>query len=257
MKMVKICALIVDDDVVSCNVLHKMISDFSPIIKVLGVANSCETAIHLINTHKPDVVFLDIEMADGNAFTLLESVDYRSFDVIFITSYEKYAITAFKFSAVDYLLKPVKLDDLQIAIAKLISPQGKNNQIIKQDALIHNLKNPNNNPNKIIIPTSDKYLIVSPDEIIRCQADNYYTRIFFTDGTSTIVSKTLKEYVSLLEEVGFIRVHNSHLINTKWIRSFIKTDGGFLIMSDNTEIPFSRRRKSSVITSLSQMFSGI
>lgn len=254
MNLSLINAIIIEDDSVSCQILSKIISEQFPNIQLIDSAGSCEKAISIINHKKPDLVFLDVEIEGGNAFSILDSVKYHEFEVIFVTSYEKYAIKAFKCSAVDYLLKPVQIEELQKALAKLQKPQKAENYKIRQDALAQNFKNPQQNPKKIIIPTSDKYLIVSPDEILRCQSDNYYTRIFFTDGTSTIVSKTLKEYELLLEDIGFIRVHNSHLVNSKNIRSYVITDGGFLIMSDNTEIPFSRRKKSSVLTLINQMF---
>ncbi len=246
-------AIIVEDEQVAYQVLKKILEDNFPDIKVIGHGASCTEGIDLIKAANPDIVFLDIQMQDGSGFTLLEAFDKIEFGVIFVTSFDNYAINAIKWSALDYILKPVKADDLKEAINKYKKSKGILESAPRHAALLENIKTHKKNPQKIVLPTNEEYHIVSPDDIIRCQSDNYYTNIFLSNGKIVLVSKTLKEYEQLLSDSGFVRTHNSHLINVKYIKTFVRLEGGYIVMSDNKIIPVSRRKKGIVLDMISQM----
>lgn len=236
--------LLIDDEE---NVRHRirdMILDNFPKITIVGEAGSVRSGIEAIETLKPELVLLDIQMDDGNAFNLLEKVSSRSFKVIFITAWEEYAIRAIKFSALDYLLKPVSVDDLGEAFDKA------EKQIfaeLKQQlaSLQNNLQSPKNKT--IVLRSSDKIYLLEVNTIIRCEADRCYTTFFVTGGKQHVVSQPMKEFEDILGEHGFMRVHKSHLINMAQIESFDKSEGGFVIMKDQTGIPVSRRKKMELL----------
>ncbi len=245
--------VIIEDEQVAFQLLKRIIENNFPELEVVGNADSCNTGIELIKSVRPDIVFLDIQMQDGSGFTLLEAFDNIDFGIIFVTSFDKYAINAIKFSALDYILKPVKPDDLKDAIKRYKKSNNIADNAARHSALMENIKTPKKHPQKIVLPTNEEYFIVSPDDIIRCQSDNYYTNIFLTNGKTVLVSKTLKEYETLLSDSGFLRTHNSHLINIKYIRTFVRLDGGYIVMTDNKIIPVSRRKKGIVIDLINNM----
>jgi two-component system, LytTR family, response regulator len=245
--------VIIEDEQVAFQLLKKIIETNFPELEIVGNADSCNTGIELIKSVKPDIVFLDIQMHDGSGFTLLEAFDNIDFGIIFVTSFDKYAINAIKFSALDYILKPVKPDDLRDAIKRYKKSNNIAESTVRHSALLENIKTPKKHPQKIVLPTNEEYFIVSPDDIIRCQSDNYYTNIFLTNGKTVLVSKTLKEYENLLADSGFLRTHNSHLINVKYIRTFVRLEGGYIVMTDNKIIPVSRRKKGIVIDLINNM----
>lgn len=243
--------LIVEDDLISFEIIKRMIQNNFSEIEIVGHATTCKSGIELTKKHKPDLLFLDIQMEDGTGFTLLEAFDEIDFQVIFVTSYNQYAINAIKCSALDYILKPITLADLKSAIRKYKQLETKISRSLKHSTLIQNIKEDKKVPKKIVIPTADQYLIVSPEEIVRLQSEGYFTNVHLTNGKSVLVSKTLKEYEQLLKGTGFVRVHNSHLININFIKSYLKTNGGEILMEDETIIPISRRRKSKFMDELS------
>jgi len=200
-----------------------------------------------INSLKPDVIFLDIQMPDGSGFTLLEKLKDIDFDIIFTTAFDQYAIRAIKYSALDYLLKPISPDDLVAAVEKVRQRKlgTKINQNIK--VLLENINKPEKESPKIILSTSDKIHVVEISNITRCESDNYYTRFYFKEGDPILISKTLKENEELLKEHNFIRPHKSHLININYIKAFLRIDNGYIQMTDNSKIPVSRRKKEMII----------
>ena len=206
-----------------------------------------KTGKSAILKHNPDIVFLDIQMPDGSGFKLLESFEQIDFDVIFTTAYDQFAIKAIKFSALDYLLKPIFPEDLVEAVKKAEkkrSGQGSKESI---EVLLQHMKKPETDNPKIVLATSEKINVVNIKDIIRCASDNYYTFFYFTDGTRLLISKTLKENEELLSEHNFIRPHKSHLINIMYIKGFLKQDGGYVMMSDGSKVPVSRRKKEKII----------
>jgi len=243
-------AVIIDDDRVSLIMLRKMILDNFGGIDIIGEAYSADQGIQLIKRIKPELVFLDIEMPHKSGFDMLDAFDTIDFEIIFITSHDEYAIKAIKISALDYILKPIKADELKAAINKFLKNHNSKNQALRHNVLKNELKNETSNPLSIVLPTSREFHITSPNDIIRCQSDSYYTNVFTLKGEKIMVSRTLKEFEGILSESGFIRVHNSHLVNTLHVKSFHKSEGGYLIMSDNEKIPVSRRKKENILSYL-------
>jgi two-component system LytT family response regulator len=217
-----------------------MLSEFCEGVEVIGSANSAEEGVKLIDSAKPDLVFLDIEMPHHNGFYVLENVKHKEFHVIFVTAYNHYAIKAIKFSALDYLLKPVDMDDLQQAIDKA-KDMIQNETITDYSGAIENMKA--DIPFKLAIPTLDGYAYIKIEDIIRVAADGSYSNIFMENNQRFTVSRPLREYAELLNETPFFRPHKSHLINLKKVKSFSRTDGGYITMDDDSEIRVSRDKK--------------
>ncbi len=243
----KIKTVIVDDEKTSRQVLHQMIAKYCPDAIVLGEASGCDEGIELITQVKPDLVFLDIQMPDGSGFNLLESFEKPTFDVIFVTAFDQYAIMAIRYSALDYLMKPVNPQELVQALDRFREKSVTGDINKRLQVLMQNVGGGNMKPRKIVLSTSEGYHVVNPDDIVRCQSDSYYTNFYFSDGKRIIVSKTLKEFDEILSDFGFIRTHKSHLLNTKYIKSYLRADGGFIQMTDGTEIPVSRRKRDYIV----------
>jgi two-component system LytT family response regulator len=210
----------------------------------LDKADSVENAIPLIQTHNPNLIFLDIEMPKTNGFQLLEYFKDSSFEVIFVTAYDSYAIKAIRFSAADYILKPINFNDLKVAVdkvAKRIRLKEENDRIKQLFRNIHQPQNP-----RIGLPTTDRIEFVKLDKIIRCQGEGNYTHFYFEGNRHLLVAKTLVEFEDLLQEYSFIRVHKTHLVNLKHVVAYLKTDGGALQLSNGDLAAVSRRRKEFV-----------
>ncbi|HRN57574.1 MAG TPA: LytTR family DNA-binding domain-containing protein, partial [Agriterribacter sp.] len=197
------------------------------------------------------LVFLDMQIHDKTGFDLLKQVGEINFDVIFTTAYEKYAVQAFKFSAIDYLLKPVDADELKQAVAKLEQRLSKNEMSKKVDALFDNMKNMQTASKRIGIPTVSGITYVAVGDIIRCHSQINYTVFYLKDNQKITVAKTLKEFEEMLSDHNFYRVHNSHLINLAYVKKYHRGKGGYLTMADNTEIEVSIRRKDELLKKLS------
>lgn len=245
-------AIIVDDEKASRDTMVGLLSRYCNNIEVIGQAEGYANGLEVIRANKPDIVFLDIQMPDGSGFKLLEDLGEIHFEVIFTTAYDQYAIKAIKYSALDYLLKPVIPDDLINAVNK--AEQKKNLGQMSQNIkiLLENISQ-QNEPRKIVLSTAEKMHIVDINDIIRCESDDYYTRFFFKEGKPLLISKTLKENEELLGEKFFIRPHKSHLVNIKYIKGFLKNDGGYIEMSDGTKVPVSRRKREFVINTLNHL----
>lgn len=240
-------AFIVDDEVNSRETLRSMIEKYYPHVKIIGEADGAITAINRIKKTEIDVLFLDISMPDGSGFYVLEQLQPIKFDVIFTTAYDKFAIRAIKTSALDYLLKPIDPDELAVAIGK--AEEMKNKRSANYEVLLENL-NPRNEKKKIMLNTFEGMHMVYMNEIIRCEADDYYTRYFLNDGKVIMVSKTLKETEETLDDSGFIRTHKSHIVNISYVKTFVRNDGGYLVLKNGEKIPVSRRKKDEVLTVL-------
>lgn len=241
-------SIVVDDIPHSLELISNDIEKNHPEIKIIGTASSVVSAAKLLQKESPDILFLDILLGDGTGFDLLEIHPNLSSKIIFVTASDSHAIKAFKFSAIDYILKPYSLVDLSNAIEKAktqIKPLKEQLTILKQAVNMPNLP-----PEKISLHTLDKIIIVPINQIIRCKSDNNYTTFFMEDCSKIVVSKTLKYYADLLKDAGFIRTHQSHLINKDYIKEFIKTDGGYLLLKDRTNIPVSVRKKQEILTAL-------
>jgi two-component system LytT family response regulator len=238
-------AIIIDDIAEARAVLKSDLENYCPSIEVVGEAEGVVTGAKCINELKPDLVFLDIQMKDGSGFDLLEILPIKNFKLIFTTASDEYALKAFKFSAVDYLLKPIDPDELMEAVNRVEHQE-------KASERISLLKENLNHPKRIALNTLDKIHIVQVAEIVRCESSVNYTMFYFTDDTKLLVTKTLKEFDQLLSDHDFIRVHQSHLINVKFIKGFTKSDG-YIFLKDGTKIPVSTRKKQ-VLMDMIQKF---
>ena len=245
-----ITATIVDDEPNCCESMVMLLERYCPEIKVLDICYSAETALQSIKEHEPQILFLDIEMPFMNGFELLEKLGDIHFELIFTTSYDQYAIKAIRFSALDYLLKPVDREELQKAVQKAV--QRNHHPLPQQlEMLLQKLKNPTIPINKIAIPTMEGFQLVGADSIISCESDSNYTHLFLKDKRKIIASRNLKEMEELLEDYPFIRVHHSHIVNINEVDKYIKGEGGYLIMSDGSTINVSRSRKELLLKKLS------
>jgi len=240
-------AVLIDDDANLREGMKAMLTLYAPEINIIGEAESVKTGIEIIEQLTPDVAFLDIQMNDGSGFDLLEKLNQKlgkiSSHIVFITAHEKYAIKAFRFSALDFLLKPVDPDELKNVIAKIknILHQNENFEHIK--LFLENINKKNEGFKKIALSTSDGIHLFEINNIIRCESEDNYTKFFIKNHKPILISKTLKEYEELLTEYGFERIHQSHLINLNELKTYIKKDGGYVIMTDNSQLPVSQRKK--------------
>ncbi|AWO00620.1 DNA-binding response regulator [Chitinophaga alhagiae] len=248
--MSEIKAIIVDDEQHCIDALQAMLQKKCPEVTVLAGVNSVEEARRVIDELGPDLVFLDVEMPHQNGFELLKQYDRILFDVIFTTAYEQYALKAIKFNALDYLLKPFSVQDLQEALRKFQerrAGKGADPAIAPLEVFLQNMKTMQQSNKKIALPTINGLVFMPVQNIVRCESTGNYTKLFFTDRKQLLVSKPLKEFEELLTDVDFFRVHNSHLINLQQMESYIQGEGGFALMSDGTQVEVSRRRKADFL----------
>jgi len=245
-----ITATIVDDEPDCCESLAMLLERYCPEVKVLDICFSADAAIQSINEHPPQILFLDIEMPFMNGFELLEKLGKINFELIFTTGYDQYAIKAIRFSALDYLLKPVDRQELQKAVQKA-APQNQHPLPQQLDMLLQKLRNPAIPINKIAIPTMEGFQLLAAESIISCESEGNYTHLFLKDKRKITASRNLKEMEEQLEDYPFIRVHNSHIVNLNEVEKYIKGEGGYLIMSDGSTINVSRSRKELLLKTLS------
>ena len=245
-------AIIVDDEKNNRITLLKLIEKFCPQVSVIAECDSVDSAIAAIDSTPTDAVFLDVEMPARNGFDLLAHYDYKCpFDVIFTTAYSQYAVKAFRFSALDYLLKPVDPEELIRAVHRLSvkkSEEIKNKQF---ELLEQRIANKDLGKKQLAISTLEGIYFASLDEIIHVDADSSYTKIYISSGDMIMSSKPLKYFEELLEDYDFVRVHQSHIINLKHIRRYVRGDGGQVIMMNGTEIEVSRRKKDDLLDKIS------
>lgn len=236
-------AIVVDDEEKSRITLVTFLEKYCPSIQVAAQADGVASAVEVFNKHEPEVIFLDIEMNDGTGFDVIEKLKGRTFEVIFVTAYNQYALQAFRYSAIDYLLKPVNPEELIQAVTKL-SDDGRIDQIEKKlEALLIN----RNSLHKIAIPSMDGIRLEEVRNIIYCESDNYYTHIHLNSGEKLLVSKTLKEYDQMLSGEGFFRIHQKFLVRLSEIKSYSKSDGGYVTLNNGTDLTVSRRKKEELI----------
>ncbi len=244
--------IIVDDEQNAVDFVSSIIQEYCPGLEVAGKANNVVEGVEKIREVQPDLVFLDVEMPNGTGFDLLTHFPEKNFEVIFITAFNHYAIRAIRFSAVDYILKPINITEFIEAVERVIKKRagktGNSNESFR--VLMENLKT--SHPSRLAIPTSDGMEYLNPREIIRIEADRSYSWFFLSGNRKILVSKHLKEFQDLLDERSFFRSHNSHLINLRFVKKFIRKDGGFIEMQDGVEIPISRNKKDLFLSSMSR-----
>ena len=243
-------AVIVDDESKNRASLKKLCEKYVPDLKIEGLADSVATAKKIIDRTDPDLVFLDIRMPVEDGFELLKKYDDIPFDVIFTTAFDQYAIKAFKFSAIDYLLKPISIQELQEAVEKVRKKKGKTQE--KSRTNISTLKENlvNGNFDKIALPTTEGFSFVKRDDIIRCEASGNYTIFYLQNKTKYIITKTLKYYEEMLSEYSFFRVHKSHLINLTYVSKFLRGKQGYVQMNDGKNIEVSTRKREELLKRL-------
>jgi two-component system, LytTR family, response regulator len=242
-------AIIIDDEHHSCDALKMLLNKYCPKVQVEAICSSGTEGIDKIKELNPELVFLDIEMPGMNGFQMLEQLPKINFEIIFTTSYDQYAITAFKFSAIDYLLKPVDREELEKAVQKIskkLSPD-----ITQQlEILLQKINQTPSPVQKIALPTMQGLEFVPVETIIRCSSSNNYTEFILTDKKKILVSRTLKEIEDILADHAFLRVHHSHIVNLNAITRYVKGEGGYLIMSDGSTVDVSRSRKELLMQKL-------
>lgn len=249
--MSKLTAIIVEDIPSALELLSSDLRTNFPNIELIGEASSVVEAAKLLRNKTPDILFLDIMLGDGTGFDLLEIIPDLSSKIIFVTASDEYAIKAFKFAAIDYVLKPYSIDDLAQSIEKAKQQINPNKE--RLDILKDTLEQPKNIPQKISLSTLEKISVIAITDIIRCESDNNNTTFYLNNGQKIFVTKTLKYYADMLKECGFIRTHQSHLINSTFIKEFVKSDGGYIILKNGSNVPVSMRKKAEVIELISSI----
>lgn len=244
-------ALIIEDEEQAISALKSELETHCKEVQIIGEAKSIKEAVQKIKSLDPELIFLDIQLSDGLSFEVLNLFRESNFKVIFTTAYSQYAIKAIKFSALDYLLKPIDSDELITAVNKAMK-SSKETETIKIDNFIHNH---NEAPlrKKIALHTTEGISIFELENIIKCSAESNYTCLYFTNGKKMLVSKTLKDFEDLLCNSGFERIHHSHIINLNHLVSFVNKDGGYVILSDKSTLPVSQRKKTNLISALSKL----
>jgi two-component system, LytTR family, response regulator len=247
-------AIIIDDERKSRETLRGLLERYCHNVMLAGEADGVRSGMELIKETAPDVVFLDIQMQDGSGFKMLDYMDQIDFVVIFTTAFDQFAIRAIKYSALDYLLKPIVPQELIDAISKAEMVKLNKRQLEGKslEELLEAQKKVSDSPG-ITLATAEKIHMIKVTNIIRCESDNYYTKLFLQGGEVLMFSKTLKEIEKLLADFNFMRPHKSHLVNLKHINGFLKHDGGFIVMTDGAEVPVARRKREMVLEVLNQL----
>ncbi len=250
----KLNALVVDDERKSAENLKILLEEYCSGVEVGAIAHSVDDALELIKQISPNIVFLDVRMKNETGFDLLEKCKKINFEIIFTTAYSEYAIKAFKFSAIDYLLKPIDITELQDAIKKV--QEKANSKAFSEERIesfLSNIKAKPSSSSKLALPDAKGLIFVKLSNIVYCEGQNNYTVFHIADGRKVMVSKTLKEYENLLVEHSFFRIHKSYLINLSEIKEYIRGDGGYVIMNNNASLDVSKRKKESFLHKISEL----
>jgi len=241
--------VVVDDEQFCLETIKELLHIHCPQIDIVDTARSVKEGVKSMNMHKPDLLFLDINMPDGDGFDLLEMIPEKTFEVVFTTVYNQYALRAIEFSALHYLLKPIGIEELIEAVSRY---EKRKSDIAIDEKLQVLQNNYNGHIGKIIIPTFEGLQVVEVEEIIRCVSEQNYTTIFLNDGKQIVVSKPINNFESLLSESYFSRVHRTELVNLKYVKRFVKGRGGHIILRDGTTIAVSTRKKQEFLDLLSE-----
>jgi two-component system, LytTR family, response regulator len=240
---------IIDDEPYCCETLVTLLEEYCPEIKIEGVFSSGKDALAAINKQPPDLIFLDVEMPHMNGFEMLQQLPSINFELIFSTSYDQYALKAIRYSALDYLLKPVDCEELQNAVDKVM--RRKQKPFAEQlQILMQNLHAPSTPVSKIALPSMEGLQMIKVASIIHCESDSNYTILHLKDKKNKVVTCTLKEMEELLEDHSFVRVHRCYLINLNEVEKYIKGEGGYVVMSDGSSVDVSRTKKEVLLKRL-------
>lgn len=252
--MIKIA--IIDDEQNSRDTLKGKLDLFCPEVEVTAEAGGVSEALEAIRTHHPDAIFLDIKLAGESGFDILDELaedDTLNPEIIFITAHDEFAIQAIKFSALDYLLKPIDPEELVKAVRKVEGQKGLPKNAANLNVLVENIRQASDSPKKIVVPTSDGMHVLKLSDIIRLESSSNYTTFFLNNEKSLLASKTLKEFDMMLEGYNFNRVHKSHLVNMNYLKKYVQTDGGYLVLEDGSKIPVANRKKEQLVSILKNL----
>lgn len=242
-------AIIIDDEINGAEVLQHLIQEYCPNVSVTSIETSTLKAIKLIEKQVPDVIFLDIEMPDMSGFELLEKIKHLSLHVIFTTAYNNYALRAFKYNTIDYLLKPIIASELIRAVSKLETKQNNNTTGVTINHFLEAIRL-SQNQQKIAISSLNEIIYIETEKITRLESDSNYTNIFLVDGKNITSSKTLKEYENLLNPNMFFRTHKAFIINLHFVEKYVKSEGGYVVMKDNAKVSVSREKRQLLMDTL-------
>lgn len=237
-------AIVIDDEPRSIKTLKNLLRDYCPSVKVIDTAQSVNEGVRILKNQKPDILFLDIAMPDGNGFDLLEQVNHKAFEVIFTTAFDQYAIKAFDFSAMNYLLKPINPEELQKVLKQYESLKAEANNAGRFEILKSSLKK---DFKKIALPCMEGIEFVDLEEIIYCEADSNYCIFHLSDGNKMMVSKSLSNYEKILSESFFYRIHHKYLVNLTRVKKYIKGSGGVVVLDNDTQLDVSVRKKEGFL----------
>jgi two-component system LytT family response regulator len=246
-------AVIVDDELHCAESLALQLKKFNDRIEIKAQFSNPFKALEYLTENTPDLLFLDVEMPGLNGFDLLNKLPKTEMAVVFTTAYDEYAVKAFRFSAFDYLLKPIADEDIEACLKNVEKQKNKPQLYDHLDRLLEFISSPKVLPNKIGLPTGEGIEFVSYKEIIRVESDSNYSIVFFTSGNKLVVCRTLKEMEQLLNEFNFVRVHHSHIINPEYLQRFVRQDGGYVVMTDGSMISVSRSRKDDFLNKMSNL----
>ncbi|MDR0793897.1 MAG: LytTR family DNA-binding domain-containing protein [Chitinophagaceae bacterium] len=237
--------ILIDDEANSLNALKEKLIHYCPSVNIIGTCTNAEEGKKAINILKPDLVFTDIEMPVTNGFLMLQQLTHTKFSIVFVTAYHHYALKAIKFSALDYLVKPVDIDELKAAVEKANAARRSTNK--RLELLLKNFENNEHLPERIAIPMLEGFQFMEMKNIAYMEANNNYTRLYLTDGEGITVSRTLKEFEDMLPADKFFRIHHSYLINTDYLERYIIGEGGQVIMNTGATLPVSKRKKNDFL----------
>lgn len=246
-------SIIIDDESSARDGLKLVLEKFCPDVKILTLCTSPEEGVNAIHSLKPDLVFLDVQMPHKSGFNLLEELGDFDFEVIFVTAYDRYAIKAIRFSALDYLLKPVDIEELQKAVQRAAERISEKTSRSSYLSLLKNIRQAPQKLEKLAIPTFDGIILEPVDSIIFCEADRNYTNLMMVGDRKIVVSKNLKDFENMLSESGFFRIHHAYLINMKYVKKYVKGEGGYVILEGDRHVDVSRRKKEAFLQLLNKI----
>ncbi|HEV7782824.1 MAG TPA: LytTR family DNA-binding domain-containing protein [Chitinophagaceae bacterium] len=243
-------AILIDDEASSLNSLRQKILQHCPEVMVIAVCDDPQQGLEAVNTLEPDLVFLDIEMPVINGFTLLQKLSFKNFELIFVTAYDHYAIKAIRFSALDYLVKPVEIEYLANAVARAVEKRNKTVPNNRLELLLENITAEKTKFRRIAIPTTEGIQFVKVEDLMYLEASVNYTKFHLQNNIRYTVSKTLKEFEDMLTDGTFLRIHNSYIVNKNFVEKYIRGEGGQVILSDGTMLDVSKRKKAEFLKAI-------